>query len=69
MVSKTLHALNKKYMLNSECVLNKIGAWALKAGPSTVVRYPAIEGAKIAKITMEEYAILPAIALSCLLQR
>ena len=29
----------------------------MKAGPSTARRYPAIRGAKIAKIAMEEYTI------------
>ena len=48
--------LNKKYALNSECVLNRKGL-GIKGRAIYHVRYPAIGGAKIAKIMMEEYTI------------
>ena len=48
--------LNKKYALNSECVLNRKGL-SIEGGAIYRVRYPAIGSAKIAKITMEEYTI------------
>ena len=45
--------LNKEYVLNSECVLNRKGL-GIEDGAIYCVPYPAIKDAKIA---MEEYAI------------
>ena len=50
------YALNKKYVLNSECALNR-KSLGIERGAIYRVRYPAIGGAKIAKIAMEEYTI------------
>ena len=64
-----MYALNKKYtLINSECALNRKGL-GIEGEAIYHVWYPTIGGAKIAKIVMEEYTILPAIALSCLLRR
>ena len=48
--------LNKKYMLNSECALNRKGL-CIEGGAIYLVRCPTIGGAKIIKIAMEEYTI------------
>ena len=50
------YALNKKYVLNSECALNKKGL-GIEGGAIYCVQYSAIGGAKIAKIAMKEYTI------------
>ena len=48
--------------------LIEIKGVGIEGGTIYRVWYPTTGGANIAKITMEECPILPAIALSCLLQ-
>ena len=51
-----MYMLNKKYVFNSECALNRKGL-GIEGRAIYRMWYSAIGGAKIAKIVMEEYTI------------